>query len=108
MAVLIATAGGAGAATTIGQLAPPNPPAFCTLGPFDVVQPTVISGNSYVVPSDGVLTSWSHNAAAGAGQTLTMKVFRKVADPNTYQSSATTARARWTRAPSTRSRPVSR
>jgi hypothetical protein len=85
MAVLIATPGGAGAATTIGQLAPPNPPAFCTLGPFDVVQPTVTSGNSYVVPSNGVLTSWSHNAAAGAGQTLTMKVFRKVADPNTYQ-----------------------
>ena len=48
-----------------------------------------MAGNSYVVPATGgvtawTLTSWSHNAAADVGQELTMKVFRKVADPLTY------------------------
>lgn len=32
-----------------------------------------------------MVSSWSTNAAAGAGQELTMKVFRKVADPATYK-----------------------
>ena len=41
-------------------------------------------GDSYVVPGTGKITSWSHNAFADAQQTLTMKVFRKVADPTTY------------------------
>jgi hypothetical protein len=31
------------------------------------------------------VTSWSTSAAAGAGQTMTFKVFRKTADPATYQ-----------------------
>ena len=76
------------AAVTIGQLAPPNP-ASETSADTDRAQPSVISGNSYVVPATGgitawTLTSWSHNAAADVGQELTMKVFRKVADPLTY------------------------
>jgi hypothetical protein len=66
--------------TTIGQLAPgTSPPALCHLGPFDSLQPTVISGNSYVVPPGGAkVISWSTNAAAGAGQMMTLKVFRQV------------------------------
>ena len=65
------------AATTIGQLAPGSAPtAGCTNGPFDELNPAVATGNSYVVPTDGVITSWSHNAAAGTGQMLTMKMFR--------------------------------
>ncbi len=76
------------AAVTIGQLAP-NGPSSETSADTDRAQPSVISGNSYVVPSTGgitawTLTSWSHNAAADLGQELTMKVFRKVADPLTY------------------------
>lgn len=43
------------------------------------------SGNTYVVPAAGTLTSWSHPARAGDGQQLTMKIFRKIADPATYQ-----------------------
>ncbi len=87
---LAASASSAAASVTIGQLAPANPPVTCVISPFDLVQPTVASGNSYTVPalppaSALVVSSWSHNAAAGAGQMLTMKVFRKVADPNTYQ-----------------------
>jgi hypothetical protein len=83
-----ALAPAAPAAVTIGQLAP-NSPASETSADTDRAQPSVVSGNSYVVPETGgvttwTLTSWSHNAAADAGQELTMKVFRKVADPLAY------------------------
>jgi len=79
----------AAAAVTIGQLAPASPSVDCTGADFDHVQPSVTSGTTYVVPplpsaSALVISSWSHNAAAPAGQVLTMKVFRKVADPATY------------------------
>jgi hypothetical protein len=64
---------------TIGQLAPESPPpAVCAEG-LDFAQPTVTSGNTYVVPANGTITSWSHNAAAGTGQMLKMKIFRQVA-----------------------------
>jgi hypothetical protein len=76
----------AAASVSIGQL--PNPVGSCSAD-SDRLQPTVLSGNSYVVPEAGgvtawKMTSWSHNAAPGAGQTLTMKVFRKVAEPAAY------------------------
>jgi hypothetical protein len=75
----------AAAAVTIGQLAPGSPPAAnCNASPFDSVQPSVTGGNTYVVPATGTVTSWSTNAAAGAGQMLTMKIFRKVGEPATY------------------------
>jgi hypothetical protein len=68
----------AAASVTIGQLAPgSSPPATCTNGPADLFQWTVGDGNTYVVPGTGRITSWSHNAAAGAGQMLTMKIFRQ-------------------------------
>ena len=73
----------ANAAVTIGQLASGTPLTSCnTMN--DWIQPTVTSGNTYVSPVAGTVTSWSHNAAAGADQKLTMKVFRKVADVNVY------------------------
>jgi hypothetical protein len=79
-------------AVTVGQLAPGNSPlASCTNGPNDSLSPTVTSGNSYVIPAltapNGMtITSWSTNAAAGDGQTMTFKVFRKTADPAHYQA----------------------
>ena len=83
----VAGASPAMASVTIGQLAPSSPPANCAFGPLDIIVPTVTSGNSYVVPGGGGrITSWSTNAAAGAGQMLTMKVVRKVADPMTYRA----------------------
>jgi hypothetical protein len=45
---------------------------------LDVAQPAVTSGSSYASPGNGTITSWSHNAAAGAGQMMTLKVFRQV------------------------------
>ena len=81
---LAASATPAGAAVSIGQLAPSSPPMGCSTGPSDFAQVAVSSGNSYVVPplspaSAQVVTSWSHNATAGAGQTLKMKVWRQLA-----------------------------
>jgi hypothetical protein len=76
---LAVSASPAGAAVTIGQTAPPNPPLTCSGGLLvDSAQPTVTAGNSYVVPGNGTITSWSHNAYAGAGQTMKMKVWRHV------------------------------
>jgi hypothetical protein len=79
------------AAVTVGQLAPgTSPDPLCTNGPNDSLSPTVTSGNSYVIPAlsapNGMTaTSWSTNAAAGAGQTLTFKVFRPTGALDTYQ-----------------------
>ena len=79
------TAPSADAAVTIGQLAPgTSPPTYCTYGPADAIQAPVTSGNSYVVPGTGTITSWSHNAAAGAGQMLTMKIFRPVSGSTVF------------------------
>jgi hypothetical protein len=82
---LAASASPAGAAVTIGQTAPAT---NCAPG-FEWVQPTVTSGNNYVVPSTGgvtswVVTSWSTNANATAGQMVTMKVYRPLGGV-TYQ-----------------------
>jgi hypothetical protein len=82
----LASASTAGASVTIGQLAPGVAPLAICGGSYDLVQPTVTSGTTYVVPAGGVaITSWSTNAAAGSGQQLKMKVFRKVAEPRTYR-----------------------
>jgi hypothetical protein len=73
------------ATVTIGKVAPLNPPTACLGGSVDFTMPNVISGNSYVLPTSGTLISWSHSAAATLGQNYTFKVFRKIADPTTYQ-----------------------
>jgi hypothetical protein len=74
---------------TIGQLAPPDPPSACTGGNVDFAQPTVVSGNTYVVPNlAGAITSWSHSAFDGPGQQYTFKVWRKVGEPATFEQVA--------------------
>jgi hypothetical protein len=75
-AVLLGGTGSAGAAITLGQVAPDNP------GPCNVVADRVqpeVSSSSYVVPNTGTtdtITSWSTNADAAG--TMTMKIFRQV------------------------------
>ena len=70
--LLIAGAPPAAASVTIGQLAPGTPTGFADpSGTLDILQPAVTSGNTYVAPGNGTITSWSHNAAAGAGQIMT-------------------------------------
>jgi hypothetical protein len=75
----------ASASVTVGQIAPTPPTAVCSTS-ADLLQPTVSSGNSFVFPLAGTVTSWQTNAAPNAGQELTMKVFRKVGEPATYQA----------------------
>jgi hypothetical protein len=77
----------AGASVTIGQLAQGSPPSSCSNVVDDWVQPTVASGNSYVLPATGgvvswTVSSWSTQASATAGQHWTMKVFRRVSAGN--------------------------
>src|SRR5688500_6640063 len=88
IALLLAVAPtGAAGAVTVGQLAPGDDPPLRCLNPdpYDMVQPSVTSGNSFAFPN-GVLTSWSHNAGVGSLQTLDMKVFRRVpGTANDYQ-----------------------
>jgi Ca2+-binding RTX toxin-like protein len=86
--MLIAAAAGASAATTtIGQLHPaPTGPQGCgNSEPFDYLQATVSSGTTYVVPADGTITSWSHNAAPATGQSLKFKLFRRLGGVEEYQ-----------------------
>jgi hypothetical protein len=74
----LSTASPASAAVSIGQNPLSTPPADCT-SQLDLLQPSVTSATRYVVPStvaQGTITSWSHRAAAGTGQTTTLKVFR--------------------------------
>jgi hypothetical protein len=87
---LAVSTGTAFASATIGQVAPTTPPVDCAGTDVDLTQPTVTSGTAYVVPSlphaqSLVISSWSTNAATKEGSELTMKVFRKVADPTTYE-----------------------
>lgn len=66
---------GAQAATTLGETS--AGPIACGSGfTFSEVQ-HASAGSAYAVPAGGgVITSWSHFARAGAGQSLKFKVFR--------------------------------
>jgi PASTA domain/IPT/TIG domain len=66
---------------TIGELAPPSPPAICGNGEFEIV-PGGASVPTYRVPGAGLITSWSTNAAAGPGQLFSFKVYRPLGGGN--------------------------
>jgi hypothetical protein len=78
VAALAASASPAAGSVTIGQLAPSQPVDDCPGVSVDRLQPTVTSGNTYVVPGNGTISSWSTNFAAG-NQTMRMEIFRQVA-----------------------------
>lgn len=65
---------GAQAQVTVGELPPGIPLDTTTIELVDVWQGTE-SGRGYVVPADGVLTSWSTTAAPTGAQELEFKVF---------------------------------
>jgi hypothetical protein len=80
--IALASASPAAASVTIGQLADPGA-GNCEPG-ADFVQLGVNSGNQYVVPGTGTITSWTTQASADGGR-LELKVFRKLADPASFQ-----------------------
>ena len=71
----------ADASVTVGQTQ--ADPQTCTDG-YDWVQPTVTSGNTYIIPAAypvQVITSWTNTANAFGG-TMTMKVWRHASGSN--------------------------
>lgn len=110
-ALLLAAGPAVAATTTIGQLAPDpstavyhegyyvgsyyyppyytytySPPGALCASAQDYLQASVASGGAYVVPANGEkITAWRTNATTGAGQEMTLKVFRKVGEPATYE-----------------------
>jgi hypothetical protein len=73
----------AGASVTLGQVPTSTPGSSCSNVVDDWVQPTEVSGNSYVIPAvpqvaSWTVTSWSTRASTTAGQHWTMKIFRRV------------------------------
>lgn len=82
LGMLIAAAP-ASATVTIGQV---GDAAGSACDPnFDALEPAPPSGNPYVAPGVGTITSWSMRAVGPVGQQLTMKMFRKVGEPANYQ-----------------------
>lgn len=73
-------------AVTVGQLAAAPTNFFCGNANSDYLQPTVTSGNTYVVPPFGAtVTEWSTQAGASApGALVAFKAYRLVAG-TTYQ-----------------------
>jgi hypothetical protein len=84
LAALALTASPAAAvgSVTIGQLAP-GTIVSCSKN-FDFLQDSS-PDNAYVMPAAGVITSWAHRSQAGAGQKVSLKIFRKIGDPTRYQ-----------------------
>jgi Ca2+-binding RTX toxin-like protein len=72
LAALIAPASPAGAAITIGETFTPDQ----NFGGSGVFIQSGSPGNSYTVPAEGVITSWSFQAAAGVTPPLKLKVVR--------------------------------
>jgi hypothetical protein len=83
---LAASASPATASVTVGQTAQSPPVSSNTGDSFDLLQATVVSGNGYVVPTNGTLTSWSTYANASGGM-LAMKIYRPLGG-NTYMAVA--------------------
>jgi hypothetical protein len=54
--------------------------AGCTVSPYDDVTVSVGSGNSYEMPANGTIVSWTTNAGAATGQQLKMKIYRRVSE----------------------------
>lgn len=76
----------AGAAVTLGQLAPTSPAPECS-SPADYLQPSVTGGNLYIARQAGIIISWS-TLSSGAGATYVFKVFRRTTDPDIFQVTA--------------------
>jgi hypothetical protein len=79
--VCLALCASAQAQVVVGQTASAaNPPVDCTYGePGDEIQIGVAAGPGYVIPTTGAITAWSTFASGVTGQSMTLKVFRKVA-----------------------------
>jgi hypothetical protein len=78
--LLAITSGTASATVPVGQTAQVTSDP-CS-GEFDLIQASVTSGTSYVVPRDGRIVSWT---TRGGGGSASLKIFRKLAGALEYQ-----------------------
>ncbi|MFI5028063.1 MAG: hypothetical protein ACHQCF_03670 [Solirubrobacterales bacterium] len=63
-----------------------HPPTALCETPQDYLQASTTSGSAYVVPAQAEeITAWSTNAAVGAGQEVTFKVFRQIEKSSSYE-----------------------
>ncbi|MGI9556676.1 MAG: hypothetical protein ACR2N5_01910, partial [Solirubrobacterales bacterium] len=72
------------AATNLGETSTTGTNCLAGVTPYSHVQQATGSGASYTAPTDGVITSWSHEAQAGAGQMLKLKIYRATANPDEF------------------------
>lgn len=85
VAALIVAPTGAGAATsTVGQTFAPDPATNCggagSIPGVTFLQTEVASGNQYIVPGNGTITSWSFQTGSDLPSTLKFKVGRPQED----------------------------
>jgi hypothetical protein len=73
---LLLAPGSASAAMTLGETFTPT----VDFGGSGIFIQTASPGDVYTVPSDGVITSWSFEAASSAGSPLKLKMLRRVND----------------------------
>jgi Ca2+-binding RTX toxin-like protein len=83
---LIAVAGTASAATTLGQTDPAAPAGYACGSPTAYLQSAVAAGGpSYTVPTGGgVITSWSTQANVNPNKDAELKVFAATSTPGSY------------------------
>jgi hypothetical protein len=79
-ALLLAAPGSASGAVTLGSTFTAT--EGCVAGA--TYSQTSSSGNSYVMPTDGVITSWAHRAGAGPPD-LKFRIVRQVAETNYFK-----------------------
>jgi hypothetical protein len=82
LAVLAGPPPASAAPVIVGQLLAPNPLSCAGSPPYTYLQPAVASGNSYVVPINGTITSWSFQAGAVPVPGLKLKVGRPAGGNN--------------------------
>jgi hypothetical protein len=90
MITVMVTAVPAGAAVTLGQLAPTPASPDCSPTPppgVDYLQPSITGGNLYIARQAGTITSWS-TRSFGGGATYVFKIFRRTSDPDVFQVTA--------------------
>jgi hypothetical protein len=83
----LASVAPAGAAVTLGQLAPSPTSPDCSATPppgVDYLQPSITGGNLYIARQAGTITSWS-TRSSGGGATYVFKIFRRTTDPDVFQ-----------------------
>jgi uncharacterized repeat protein (TIGR01451 family) len=80
LAITVGTGAAAAASTTVGQLFTPNL-SSCAAG-LTLLQTGVGDGNSYTVPADGVITSWSFQTNTAIVPGLKLKVGRAAGGDN--------------------------